>query len=67
MRQINLVMDDKAVGTLDQLKETFGVRSDVEVLQRALALAQVAAQNASADHIVTISGPDKSQTVQLAE
>lgn len=68
MRQINLLVDENAAGTLDQLKLAFGVTTDAAVLQRALALARVAAENASADHTVTIVGDqNKSQTVQLSE
>ncbi|MBK8906853.1 MAG: hypothetical protein IPM60_02810 [Rhodospirillales bacterium] len=67
MPQISFVVNDKFLETLEELKQTFGVTSNAEVVHRALALAQVAAENASADHTVTIGdGHDKSHKVLLS-
>lgn len=57
-QQISFVVNDQLLQTLEDLKKTFGVTSNAAVVRKALALAQVAAANASPDHTVTI-GDDK--------
>jgi hypothetical protein len=50
---------------LEPLKTTFGVRTDAEVLSRALNLANVATKVAGRDHVVTLSSAAKDEGLMV--
>lgn len=53
-----VTFDEKTTEIISSLQKTFGVSSNAEVIQRALALAQRVAEQASADHKILIGGKD---------
>ncbi len=56
-----------ARNSIDRLKKAFGVATDVEVLSRALALANTAAEIAGTEKIVHLTGaaPEKHLAITL--
>jgi hypothetical protein len=50
---------DRTRELLERLKISFGVKTDAEVLTRALGLANTAAKVAGPDKVVTLSGSDQ--------
>ncbi len=50
---------------IDRLKTTFGVRTDAEVLSRALGLANTAMKIAGIDKKVTLSGKDADKAITV--
>jgi len=50
---------------IDRLKTTFGVRTDAEVLSRALGLANTAMQIAGTEKKVTLSGKDADKAITV--
>gem|GEM_PF-4976109 len=52
--ETTFVFDAHTVKALESMKATFGVTSNAAVLRRALALAQVAIDNAADDKSLTI-------------
>ncbi len=51
---------------LDRLKASFGVKTDAEVLSRALGLANTAVDVAGTAKTVTLSGEDAEQAVTVS-
>jgi predicted negative regulator of RcsB-dependent stress response len=58
MAQTTFEVDDVTLDALAELKKTFGVRTNAQVIRKALALAKVAAQNAGRDNTLTIVSTD---------
>jgi hypothetical protein len=54
MAQTTFEVDQATLDVLSELKQTFGVKTNAQVIRRALALARVAAKNAGEDHTLTI-------------
>lgn len=66
-QQVSFVVDEQTVKAIEELKKTFGVNSNAAVIRRALALARVAAANASEDNTLTIvDAKNRSHKVMLA-
>lgn len=54
-KQLTFTVNNETMKAIEALKKTFNVETTAAVLRRALALARVAAQNASEeDHTITI-------------
>jgi hypothetical protein len=58
---------DKTVRMMETLQKTFGVNSHFEVIGRALALAQFAAQKADENNNVVLAGKDNPLTLNLRD
>ncbi len=56
---------DQTVKMLEKLQRTFGVSSNKEVIGRALALAQFAADKADENDTVVLVGKDKPLSLNL--
>ncbi len=54
MAQTTLAGDRATLSAIEELKGAFGVKTNAQVIRKALALARVAAQKADTDHTVTI-------------
>jgi hypothetical protein len=70
MAQTSFEMDQSTADIMDQLKRTFGVKTNAQVIRKALALARVAANAASPDNTITIvdsSKPDRVETKVLLQ
>jgi hypothetical protein len=52
--------------TLDRLKATFGVKTDEEVLSRALGLANTAVEVAGNAKTITLTGQDANAPVTIS-
>ncbi len=64
----SFTVDKWTAELLARLQKTFGVDSNAEVIRKALALADIASEQAGADHTVTIAGEGKQPVkVSLAE
>jgi hypothetical protein len=48
-------VDERTAALLADLQKTFGVKTNAAVIQKALALANVASQYAGADNTITIA------------
>lgn len=57
-------VDERTANLLTQLQEKFGVRTNAAVIRKALALANVASQQADADNTITIASgsPETTKT-----
>jgi hypothetical protein len=55
--QTTFQADDGVLKVIAELKDTFGVSTNAQVIRKALALARVAAENAGPDNSVTILSP----------
>lgn len=64
---LNVQIPDATRELIARLKKSFGVKSDAEVLSRALGLANTAVTVAGDNNVVTLTGerPDASVTVSL--
>ncbi len=61
-------VDGHTASLLVNLQKAFGVHSNAAVIRKALALADIASEQAGADHTVTITGEGKAPVkVSLAE
>jgi hypothetical protein len=58
---------DRTRELLDRLKVSFGVKTDAEVLTRALGLANMAVKVAGPPKVVTFSGAEPEVTLILNE
>jgi hypothetical protein len=58
MAQTSFVADSATLDAIAELKDRFGVKTNAQVLRKALALARVAAQNADDQNTLTILSPD---------
>lgn len=52
-------VDERTAALLAQLQKKFGVRTNAAVIRKALALANVASQQADSDNTITISSGEK--------
>jgi hypothetical protein len=59
MTQTTFEVDDATLAALTDLKKKFGVKTNAQVIRKALALARVAAQNVGEDNTITILSPDQ--------
>jgi hypothetical protein len=57
--------DDRTMKAIEALKDTFNVKTNAAVIRRALALAQVVAENADDKHSVLLIGKDEPVRVNL--
>lgn len=62
MAQTTLDMDARTLQLLADLKLKFNVRTNAQVIRRALAIARIAAANADDSSIVTIVNPEGEST-----
>ncbi|HXE52668.1 MAG TPA: hypothetical protein VN541_06610 [Tepidisphaeraceae bacterium] len=58
MAQTTFDVDAATLAAIAELKEKFGVKTNAQVIRKALALARVAAQNADSENALTIIGPN---------
>jgi len=56
MAQTTFEVDQATMDVLTDLKKTFGVKTNAQVIRKAIALARVAAKNAGEDNTLTIIG-----------
>jgi hypothetical protein len=49
---------DITVKAIEALRDTFGVKSNAEIISGALALAQIVAEQADDQHTIVIAGKD---------
>jgi hypothetical protein len=61
----NFTVDENVAQTFEDLKRIFGVKTDAEVLARALGLAKVASDVAADDMVVTLAGARGEQKIVL--
>ena len=61
MAQTSFEVDSATLAAIAELKDRFGVKTNAQVIRKALALARVAAQNADSDNALTIVGPNSQQ------
>jgi hypothetical protein len=54
MAQTTFEVDSATLDVLADLKKTFGVKTNAQVIRKALALAKVAAKNSGPDNTLTI-------------
>lgn len=66
MAQTTFEVDQATLDAIAELKNAFGVKTNAQVIRRALALARVAARNADDNHTLTIVSPDGEKKVLLA-
>lgn len=67
MAQTTFEVDAATLSAIAELKEKFGVKTNAQVIRKALALARVAAQNADSENALTIISPrDGQKKVLLA-
>jgi len=58
---------DQTVHAMDALQKTFGVKNNAEVIQRALALAQIVSEKADDQNTVVVVGRDEPIKLTLTE
>jgi ribosomal protein L7/L12 len=58
---------NQTLDLIEALKKPFGVTTNAEVISRALALAQVVAEQADDQHTVVVVGKDEPVKVNLTE
>lgn len=61
MAQTTFAVDANTMKALESLKESFGVKTNAQVIRKALALAMVATQNKDGNNTLTIVSPDGEQ------
>jgi hypothetical protein len=61
MAQTTFEVDKATLDAIAELKERFGVKTNAQVIRKALALARVAAENADSHNTLTIISPDDGQ------
>ena len=67
MAQTTFEVDKATLDAIAELKDAFGVKTNAQVIRKALALARVAAQNADDHNTLTIVSPgDGEKKVLLA-
>jgi hypothetical protein len=54
MAALTFEVDNATLAAIDSLKEMFGVKSNAEVIRKALALAKVAAENAEGNELTIV-------------
>lgn len=62
-------LDIGTAKAIEELKEVFGVKSNEDVIRKAIALSRIAARNSNQDdHTVTLQSPDDKQVkISLTE
>ncbi len=65
MSMTSFDFDDRTMKAIEALKDTFNVKTNAAVIRRALALAQVVAENADDKHSVLLIGKDEPVRVNL--
>jgi hypothetical protein len=65
-RTTTFQFDERTLQNIDALKDVFGATSTAAVIRKALALASLAAKQATPDHTVTIGGKEPAITVSLS-
>lgn len=58
-------VDERTAALLAELQKTFGVKTNAAVIRKALALANVASQHATADNTITIASEDGKRPVKV--
>ncbi|WP_308721475.1 hypothetical protein [Komagataeibacter xylinus] len=58
MAQTTFAVDANTMKALESLKKSFGVKTNAQVIRKALALALVANQNADSSNTLTVLSPD---------
>jgi hypothetical protein len=48
-------VDERTAALIEQLRATFGVKTNAAVIRKALALANVASQHANSDNTITLA------------
>jgi hypothetical protein len=66
MAQTTFEVDAATLKAISELKEKFGVKTNAQVIRKALALARVAAQNTDEDNAITIVSADGQKKVLLS-
>jgi len=67
MAQTTFEVDKATLDAIAELKDAFGVKTNAQVIRKALALARVAAQNSDDQNTLTIVSPnDGEKKVLLA-
>jgi ribosomal protein L7/L12 len=61
MAQTTFEVDAATLAAIAELKQKFGVKTNAQVIRKALALARVAAQNADEENALTIVSPHDGQ------
>ncbi len=61
MAQTTFEVDKATLEAIAELKSSFGVKTNAQVIRKALALARVAAQNADSNNTLTIISPQKEE------
>jgi hypothetical protein len=51
-------VDERTAALIEQLRTTFGVKTNAAVIRKALALANVASQHANSDNTITLASTD---------
>jgi hypothetical protein len=51
-------VDERTAKLIEELRHTFGVKTNAAVIRKALALANVASQHANSDNTITIAPSD---------
>jgi hypothetical protein len=59
-------VDERTADLLAQLQKTFGVRTNAAVIRKALALANVASQQADTDNTITITSAEGKAPVKVS-
>ena len=65
-RTTTIQFDDKARENIDALKEVFGATSTASVIRKALALASIAAKQATPERTIVLGGKEPAITISLA-
>lgn len=66
MAQTTFEVDDATLAAIAELKGKFGVKTNAQVIRKALALARVAAQSANSDNTITLLSQHGKTKVPLA-
>ena len=59
-------VDERTAALLADLQKTFGVRTNAAVIRKALALANVASQQADTDNTITITSGEGKAPVKVS-
>jgi hypothetical protein len=59
-------VDERTADLLAQLQKTFGVKTNAAVIRKALALANVASQQADTDNTITITSGEGKAPVKVS-
>ncbi|SFN41622.1 hypothetical protein SAMN05216386_0890 [Nitrosospira briensis] len=55
-------LDAGTAKAIEDLKEVFGVKTNADVIRKAIALSRIAARNSNRDdHTITLQSPDDKQ------